>query len=105
MGSLAVLDELVLREVAGRVLAVENPDEAREMLGRESIDVVVLEPQGPVRIDWDLLDELVAADIPTVVVTSRAEEEILMEASRRRAAAVLTKPFHKGELHKAISEI
>jgi len=99
------LFSVVLREVAGRVLVVENADEAREMLARESIDVVVLEPQGAIRINWDLLDELVAADIPTVVVTSRVEEEILIEVSRRGAAAVLTKPFHKGELHNVIREI
>ena len=99
------LFSVVLREVADRVLVVENPDEAREMLRRESIDVVVLEPQGAIRINWELLDELVAADIPTVVVTSRAEEEVLQEASRRHAAAVLTKPFRKRELLNVINEI
>jgi DNA-binding response OmpR family regulator len=99
------LFEVLLRDVAGRVFIVEDPDGARAILGAESIDVVVLEPQGPSRLHWDLLDEFVVADIPTVVVTSRVEEEILDEAARRGATAVMTKPFHPTELEGVINAI
>ena len=99
------LFDVVLRDIAGRVFVVEDPAGARMILGHESIDVVVLEPQGASRLSWDLLDELVAADIPTVVVTSRADEEILDEATRRGAAAVMTKPFLHTELGTIINSV
>ena len=96
------LFDVVLRDIAERVFTAENPDAARMILGNEPIDVVVLEPQGANEFSWDLLDELVADAIPTVVVTSRAEEHVLDEAARRHAVAILTKPFLRTELEDII---
>lgn len=99
------LFDVVLRDVAEQLFTAEDPAVARRILETESIDVVVLEPQGTNEFSWTLLDELVAADIPTVVVTSRADEEVLDEATRRQAAAVLTKPFLSTELAAAIKRL
>ena len=97
------LFEVVLRDVAGRILIVDLPNSAREILRTEAVDVVVLEPHGADGLDWSLLDELVAADIPTIIVTSRADEAVFAEAGRRGATVVLTKPFQPVELQDLIA--
>jgi DNA-binding response OmpR family regulator len=95
--------DVVLRDVASRVFFVDDPAGARTILRDESVDVVVLEPQGASRLDWDLLDELVATGMPTVVVTSRADEQILNEATGRGAVAVMMKPFNPPQLKAVIN--
>ena len=65
----------------------------------------MLEPQGPSEFSWDLLDRLLAAGIPTVVVTSRADEDLLDEAARRHAAAILTKLILSTEPAAAINRL
>ena len=99
------LFNVVLRDVAGQIFTASDPDVARGILENEPIDVVVLEPQWANGLSWSLLDELVAMDIPAVVVTSRADEEVLEEAARRGAAAILTKPFLSTELVAAITRL
>lgn len=97
------LFEVVLRDVAGKLLIVDFPNSAREILRTESVDVVVLEPHGSDGINWDLLDELVAADIPAIIVTSRVDDAVFAEAGRRGAAVVITKPFQPVELQELIA--
>jgi DNA-binding NtrC family response regulator len=99
------LFDVILRGVAGQLFTAEDPAAARLVLENEPIDVVVLEPQGANEFSWNLLDELVAAGIPTVVVTSRVDEDVLDEAARRHAAAILTKPFRSTELAAAINRL
>ncbi len=96
------LFEVVLRSVANRRLVVDDPDAARAVLKRETVDLVIIEPQGTPSLDWSLLEELVADDIPTIVVTTRADNETLHEARRRGADAVLTKPFQPRRLREII---
>ena len=99
------LFEVVLREVANPLLIVTNQEEARELIAAESVDVVVLEPQGPSEICWGLLDDMVAAATPVIVVTSRVEEQIQAEATRRGAFAFLSKPFSPAALQRTIRSI
>jgi len=99
------LFEVVLREVADPLFIVENQDEARQLLASQSIEVVVLEPHGPHQIDWHLLDDLIADAVPVIVVTSRVDEEVQEEATRRGAAAFLTKPFMPAELQMIIRNV
>ena len=97
------LFEVVLRDVAGRLVITDGPDPARDALRTETFDVVVLEPHGADGLDWDLLDELVTDDIPTIIVTSRADDAVFAEAGRRGAAVVITKPFQPVELQTLIA--
>ncbi len=99
------LYEVVLREVADPLFIVTDQEEARDLLAAEPIDVVVMEPQGPYEIHWGLLDELVAAAIPTIVVSSRVDEQVQAEATLRGATAFLTKPFMPAELQLIIRDI
>ena len=94
--------EVVLREVASRRFVAAGPDEARTILERESADIVVLEPQVPTGLSWDFLDEMVARDIPTVVLTSRADDWVLADAAQHGATAVVTKPFPPADLKTII---
>ena len=99
------LFEVVLRNVADPLFVVKDQDEARTLLATEPIDVVVVEPHGLHRIDWGLLDDVIAAAIPAIVVTARADEEVREEATRRGATEFLTKPFLPAELAMIISDI
>ena len=99
------LFEVVLRDVADPLFIVEDQQEARRLLAAESIDVIVLEPHGPHQIDWGLLDDLVGVAIPVIIVTSRVDEEVQEEATRRGAVAFLTKPFMPAELQLIIRNI
>jgi CheY-like chemotaxis protein len=99
------LFEVVLREVADPLFIVTDQEEARELLAAESVDVVVMEPQGPHEICWELLDDMVAAATPVVVVTSRVEEKVQAEATRRGAVAFLSKPFSPAALQRTIRDI
>lgn len=99
------LFEVVLRDVAHPLFIVEDQDDARKVLAAEPIDVVVMEPQGPYEIRWGLLDELVAAAVPAIVVSSRVDEQVQAEATLRGATAFLTKPFMPAELQTIIRNI
>lgn len=99
------LFEVVLRDVADPLFIVEHQHEARGLLETESIDVIVLEPQGPRHIDWELLEYSKAAGIPTIVVTSRADEKVQEEAARRGAAFYMTKPFMPARLQMIVRNI
>ena len=99
------LFEVVLRNVADPLFIAEDLKKARRLLAAESIDVVVVEPQGPNLLSWDLLDDLVAAAIPAIVVTSRVDEQVQAEAARRGAVAFLAKPFMPLELQMIIRDI
>lgn len=99
------LFQVVLRRVAAQVFLAADQDSARANLGEEAIDIAVVEPQGPTSLRWDLIDELVALAIPTIVVTSNATEGVLDEAVRHNASVVLTKPFSPDDLVDAINRL
>jgi two-component system KDP operon response regulator KdpE len=99
------LFEVVLRDVADPLFIVANQDEANQLLATESIDVVVMEPQGPNEVRWGLLNDLKAAAIPAIIVTSRVDEQVQAEATRRGAFAFLSKPFMPAELQAVICSI
>lgn len=99
------LFEVVLRDVADPLFIVEHQHEARRLLETESVDVIVLEPQGSRQINWELLEFSKAAGIPTIVVTSRADEKVQEEATRRGAAFYMTKPFMPARLQMVVRNI
>ena len=99
------LFEVVLRDVADPLIIVADHERAGELLATEPIDVAVLEPQGRSELHWELLDDLQAAAIPAIVVTSRIDEQVEAEAIRRGAAGFLTKPFMPAALQTIIRDI
>lgn len=99
------LFEVVLRDVAHPLFVVADEEKAREILATESIDAVVLEPHGLYGLCWGLLDDLAAAALPTIVVTSRADARVEREAIRRGAVAFVAKPFIPADLLAIIHDI
>ncbi len=99
------LFQVVLRRVAAQVFLAVDQDSAHALLEEEAIDMAIVEPQGPTTLSWNVLDELVALAIPTIVVTSNAAEDVLEEAARHNASAVLTKPFTPDILVDAINRL
>ncbi len=103
-GNQRLLD-VILRRAATCTLMAADDDEARQLLSHRTVDVVVLEPQGTKSLNWDLLEEVKVAGIPTVVVTSRADQWVLDEARHRGAVAVITKPFHGDDLVSILASV
>jgi len=99
------LFEVVLRDVADRVFLVAEPQEARELLATESIDLVILEPQGSYELQWELLEHLATSAIPAVVVTSRVDERVEQEAIQRGATAFVAKPFLPEALQAIVRDL
>jgi DNA-binding response OmpR family regulator len=76
--------------------------DARELVGREPIDVVLLDVHVGAGSGLDVLDELEALDLPTRVIMLSGTSEISAEL-RARVDGVLGKPFALAELSDAVS--
>ena len=85
-----------------RVLEAGTVAEARELVGREPIDVVLLDFLVGAGSGIDVLDELEALDLPTRVIMLSGTSEISAEL-RARVDGVLGKPFGLAELSDAVS--
>ena len=99
------LFEVVLREVADPLFLVADQDAAHDVLATEPIDLVILELQTATEICWRLLDDLAATAIPVIVVTSRVDEKVQLEATRRGAVAFVSKPFRPAALQRLIRDL
>jgi DNA-binding NtrC family response regulator len=107
---LVVDDERSLRllcrvnlELDGHVVhEASTLDEARELLERERLDVILLDVHVGSEDGLDLLDEVEALDLPVRVVLLSGTSEISPEL-RSRVAGVLGKPFELGRLAAAVA--
>ncbi len=83
-----------LRQRGYRVDTTPNGDDALEMLGRETYDLVLLDEQMPGRRGLEVLAELRRQDphARVVMVTKSEEDRTLLEAVGRRVDDYLVKP-------------
>ena len=100
--SLRLLCRVNLEIEGYRVLEAGTVAEATETLGRESIDVVILDMHLGSESGLDVLDEIDAAELGTRVVVLSGTSEISSEL-RTRADDVLGKPFQLDDLAAAVS--
>src|SRR5687768_6104710 len=84
------------------VLEAENLSEARELIERESPDVILLDVHVGSEDGLELIDEVEALDLPIRIVLLSGTSEISPEL-RGRVAGVLGKPFELGRLAAAVS--
>jgi len=84
------------------VLEAENLSEARELIERESPDVILLDVHVGSEDGLELIDEVEALDLPIRIVLLSGTSEISPEL-RGRVAGVLGKPFELGRLAAAVA--
>ena len=107
---LVVDDERSLRllcrinlELDGHVVhEAETLAEARELIERESPDVILLDIHVGPEDGLDLLDEVEALDLPVRIVLLSGTSDVSAEL-RSRVSGVLGKPFELGRLASAVA--
>jgi DNA-binding NtrC family response regulator len=100
--SLRLLCRVNLELDGHNVLEAATLAEARELIERESPDVILLDVHVGSEDGLELLDEVEALDLPVRVVLLSGTSEISPEL-RSRVAGVLGKPFELGRLAAAVA--
>jgi DNA-binding response OmpR family regulator len=100
--SLRLLCRVNLELEGYRVLEAGTVAMAKELVGREAIDVVLLDVHVGAGNGLDVLDEVEALDLPARVVMLSGTSEVSADV-RTRVDGVLGKPFALGELSDAVS--
>jgi len=99
--SLRLLCRVNLELEGYRVLEAGTVAMAKELVGREAIDVVLLDVHLGAGSGLDVLDEVEALDLPARVVMLSGTSEISADV-RTRVDGVLGKPFALSELSDAV---
>lgn len=99
--SLRLLCRVNLELEGYRVVEAATVGAARELLGREPVDVVLLDVHVGAGSGLDVLDEVEALDLPTRVVMLSGTSAISPQL-RARVHGVLGKPFTLDELSGAV---
>jgi DNA-binding LytR/AlgR family response regulator len=92
-----------------RVLGAQDGGEGIDVLGREKIDVVVLDVMMP-RVDgWMALMEirstLATADLPVIMLTAKTQDLAKILAFKQGVQQYVTKPFNVQELSARIESL
>ncbi|HSS11312.1 MAG TPA: response regulator [Acidimicrobiales bacterium] len=112
---LVVDDEADLRELVKlnlsleghRVVGAADGDEALDVAGQESPDVILLDVMMPKRDGWDTLGAIKAggmADIPVLMLTARSDELDQVKGAIEGAIQYITKPFSLDTLRHAVDQ-
>ncbi len=114
---LVVDDSISIRKYVQRFLdrtgyeVMVAPDgmEALTQLGKEKFDVVITDLEMPIMHGYDLIAEMkrtpALANIPTIVLTSRAGEKHKQKALEMGAQDYLVKPFEEQEMLDALKRV
>jgi len=114
---LVVDDSISIRKYVQRFLdrtgyeVAVAPDgmEALTQLGKEKFDVVITDLEMPIMHGYDLIAEMkrtpALANIPTIVLTSRAGEKHKQKALEMGAQDYLVKPFEEQEMLDALKRV
>ena len=100
--SLRLLCRINLELDGHTVLEAETLTEARELIERESPDVILLDVHVGSEDGLELIDEVEALELPIRIVLLSGTSEISPEL-RGRVAGVLGKPFELGRLAAAVA--
>lgn len=76
--------------------------EARELIARESPDVILLDVHVGNEDGLDLIDDIESLDLPVRIVLLSGSSEVSPEV-RSRVAGVIGKPFELGRLAAAVA--
>ncbi len=98
---------LFLRQRGYQVDTTTNGDDALEMVGRESYDLVLLDEQMPGRSGLDVLRNLRrdAPHVRVVMVTKSEEDQTMQEAIGRRVDDYLVKPASPRQVLSVVTRL
>jgi CheY-like chemotaxis protein/DNA-binding CsgD family transcriptional regulator len=115
---LVVDDEADLRELVRlnlsldghRVVGAADGDEALDLAGQESPDLILLDIMMPRRDGWETLGAIKSnglglAEIPVLMLTARSDEVEGLKAAIEGAIKYITKPFTTDALRGAVSQV
>ena len=108
---LIVEDESVIRAALGRLLErngfqvseAESAESARELLGKEAVDLIIADLRLPGGPGTDVID--VAGDAPVLVMTSYASVRSAVESMKLGAVDYIAKPFDHDEMLLTVQRI
>ena len=110
---LVIDDEEVMREILDSLLTQEGyrvklastGGEGVEILGREPVDLAIVDVMLPDKSGIDVLDDLKRTDpeIVAVMITAFASVETAIEAMKRGAFDYITKPFKNDEVKVVVA--
>ena len=114
MKILVVDDENIVLESCKRVLgdsfevvSAKSADAALEVLGRETVGLILLDIKMPGKDGISLLKEVKEKwrNIPVIVMSGYATNETVELVSRTEAATFIAKPFTPVELLEAVAKV
>ncbi|MCP4754136.1 MAG: response regulator [Proteobacteria bacterium] len=118
MNFLIVDDQLTMRRLIKSCLRqldfvnfheAENVNMALNLLKNQPIDFVILDWNMPNRPGIDLLKEIRSSDnfkdLPVLMVTSEAEQEMIMEAIKAKVSGYIIKPVNTKIMAEKINAI
>ena len=99
-GVRGVLARVLKRGGYGRILTAASGDEARTLLGKEEIDVVLTDMQMPGGSGLDLLHHIHESlpDVASLMITGEDDTELANQALSVGAYGYLVKPFRSSEV-------
>ena len=101
-GAMRLMCRVNLELEGYRVLEADHLDLARELIGGEKIDAMLLDVHVRSEDGYDLIGLAREKDIPVALMTGSAK---VGEAERDLVDAVLPKPFKIDELHSTVSRL
>ena len=102
--SMRLLCRVNLELEGHRVLEAESLARARELIGSELPDVILLDVHLGSESGPDLIDDVAGLELPTRIVLLSGSSEISPDL-RAQVAGVLAKPFDLAELSAAVSSV
>jgi len=91
------------------VLGASDGGEGLELLGREHVDVVVLDIMMPQVDGWMALMEIrsnpATAELPVIVLTAKTQDQAKILAFKQGAQQYVTKPFSIAELSARVESV
>lgn len=87
------------------IVSATDIDEAKHILGIQSLDLAVLDLKVGQRSGYDLLPDLISRSIPTIMLTSFSKTEERIAGLEAGADDYITKPFSPRELLARINAV
>jgi DNA-binding NtrC family response regulator len=97
----------MLKDKAGKVIAVESGSQALKILSRERFDIILTDVNMPDINGFQLIEcaKLIDPMIPIIVMTGYSSIYDLREAMAKGAEEYIVKPFKQEDLKSAIDKV
>lgn len=101
--------EIVLASYAFEVTGAQDGKEALEYLAQNKPDVMLLDVDMPHATGFEICDQARSEprlkDVPVIIMTGKAPEQVEARAERSQPNALLFKPISSGKLRSLIDDL